>query len=350
MPDYDHDLDLLVFIGRFQPFHRGHKAVVDQALRRARALVMVIGSADAPRTARNPFTYDERVAMISAAYPDEVKAGKLLFLAQTDDGVSDERWAATLAFNVEMLVPDSIGVIGLIGHKKDATSFYLSLFPQWESIGVTHYDNINATDIRNGLYEMPIGSWRGAFGLDVPEAIMEWLEAWGKATFNGGVLSQLRAEHEYLVDYRRQFSNKPYPPVFVTVDAVVTQSGHVLLVKRGAQPGKGLWALPGGFLEQHETIENGVLRELREETLIDLPDATLRALISDRRVFDDPFRSQRGRTITHAFHIELEPRPKLPKVKGSDDAVNAVWLPLREVRRDRMFEDHYSIIQAFTGI
>ena len=46
----------LVFIGRFQPFHRGHKAVVDEALQRADEVIMLIGSANLPRSLRNPFS------------------------------------------------------------------------------------------------------------------------------------------------------------------------------------------------------------------------------------------------------------------------------------------------------
>ena len=54
----------LVFIGRFQPFHCGHKAVIDEALQRADNVIMLIGSANLPRSLRNPFSVDERTAMI----------------------------------------------------------------------------------------------------------------------------------------------------------------------------------------------------------------------------------------------------------------------------------------------
>ncbi|HAO59273.1 MAG TPA: ADP-ribose pyrophosphatase, partial [Psychrobacter sp.] len=61
----------LVFIGRFQPFHMGHKAVVDEALKRAENVIMLIGSANMPRSLRNPFTVEERSQMIKGAYSDE---------------------------------------------------------------------------------------------------------------------------------------------------------------------------------------------------------------------------------------------------------------------------------------
>jgi bifunctional NMN adenylyltransferase/nudix hydrolase len=66
-------------------------------------------------------------------------------------------------------------------------------------------------------------------------------------------------------------------------------------------------------------------------------------------VFDAPHRSQRGRTITHAFYFELEPNTQLPKARGGDDARHAFWLPLAELDPEMLFEDHYFIIRALIG-
>jgi bifunctional NMN adenylyltransferase/nudix hydrolase len=134
------------------------------------------------------------------------------------------------------------------------------------------------------------------------------------------------------------------------VDACVVQAGHVLLIERRAEPGKGLWALPGGFLEQSETIETAVLRELREETKLKVPEPVLRGSIVTSRVFDDPARSLRGRTITHAYLIHLAPHGEgLPEVKASSDARKARWWPLAQVKPSMMFEDHMSIIKSLTA-
>jgi bifunctional NMN adenylyltransferase/nudix hydrolase len=89
--------------------------------------------------------------------------------------------------------------------------------------------------------------------------------------------------------------------------------------------------------------------ELREETRLKVPAPVLRGSIRERRVFDAPHRSERGRTITHAYLIELAPAPELPKVKGGDDARHAFWLPLAQLEPERLFEDHYFIIQAMLG-
>jgi len=82
--------DTLVFIGRFQPFHNGHKAVVDAALERAKEVIIVVGSSFAARNIRNLFTFDERKAMIKAVYPqDNVKV-----VPVSDYPYDDNKWVS----------------------------------------------------------------------------------------------------------------------------------------------------------------------------------------------------------------------------------------------------------------
>ena len=64
------DYDYLVFIGRFEPFHNGHLAVARYGLTRARKIVFLVGSADTPRTIKNPWTVAERTVMIESALAD----------------------------------------------------------------------------------------------------------------------------------------------------------------------------------------------------------------------------------------------------------------------------------------
>ena len=147
------------------------------------------------------------------------------------------------------------------------------------------------------------------------------------------------AEARYVADYKQSWAAAPYPPIFVTVDALVLCREHVLVVKRGGQPGYGLLALPGGFLNPDEKLRDACLRELHEETGLHLSRDAI------RRVFtaDKPDRSAIGRVITHLHIIHLDGEP--PAVKGMDDAAAAFWLPLSELRRDRFHDDHYYLIQ-----
>jgi bifunctional NMN adenylyltransferase/nudix hydrolase len=193
---------------------------------------------------------------------------------------------------------------------------------------------INATYIRQRLFE-------GNLDISVISTESAELAA-------NGMTDRVREEYKHVLAYKQQFSGYPYPPIFHTVDAVVVQSGHVLLVKRGAMPGKGLLALPGGFLNAHEKRLDGMLRELREETKIKVPERVLYGNIIKEETFDEPNRSSRGRTITTAYTIML-PNGPLPKIKGADDAEKAMWVPLSAVASNMMFEDHFDIIQVMVG-
>jgi bifunctional NMN adenylyltransferase/nudix hydrolase len=228
----------------------------------------------------------------------------------------------------------------LIGHSKDATSFYLKLFPQWGSVEVPSYGSVSGTAIRTSYFSNIGHMWLNDAETQVPERTKNLLVSfYATKSYN-----KIKDEYEFVVKYKSAWANSPYPPIFVTVDAVVVQSGHVLLVKRGAQPGLGQWALPGGFINQDERIADAVIRELREETGIKVPDPVLRGSVVAREVFDDPYRSARGRTITHASLIKLKDDVILPKVKGGDDAEKARWVPIAQLRRQDFFEDHYDIL------
>ena len=123
----------------------------------------------------------------------------------------------------------------------------------------------------------------------------------------------------------------------MTADCVVItkeSEPRVLLVQRGIEPYKGCWAFPGGFMEMDETIEQCVVREVEEETGLQLSDVQQIGAYS--KVDRDP----RGRTVTVAFLAVID-APLA--VKGHDDAANAEWWPLSEL--PELAFDHYDIMQ-----
>jgi len=113
-----------------------------------------------------------------------------------------------------------------------------------------------------------------------------------------------------------------YPRPAVTADCVVItkeEQPKVLLIQRGADPYKGCWAFPGGFMNMDETTEECAIRELEEETGLRVSDVHQIGAYS--KVDRDP----RGRTITVAYLAIID---EPVQVTGQDDAANAEWLPL----------------------
>lgn len=351
------EFDLLVFIGRFQPFHNGHQAVIKEALKRADEVVVIVGSCGGPRTTRNPFTFEERFEMIRASNDDAYEDNRLEIYGVNDYPYNDSKWLSEIQSIIDEHIeysncdrglrnsndPKWVDKIGLIGHSKDNTSYYLKMFPGMDSVAVSDYRGINATNIREDLLTFPNNDY---YKRDMPKAAQEVLED----IINKDYWALLKQEYRMVQEYKDSWKYAPYAPTFVTTDAVVIQSGYILLVRRGHAPGIGQWALPGGFLGQDETLLDGCIRELREETRLKVPVPVLKGSIKGQHTFDDPNRSSRGRTITQAFYFELTPMDELPKVKGSDDAIEAKWFKLSEVKSDVMFEDHYGIIDYFVGL
>lgn len=336
--------DYLVFIGRFQPFHLGHLRVMETAAHLAENIIVLVGSSNRPRTIKNPWTYDERNAMIRHALPHDTLT-RTYTAPLRDQVYNDQRWVESVQNHIRTIVADTNGgmkpKIGIIGHSKDESSYYLKMFPQFETVEHPMDDHINATDVRDVLFSGK--NPRYLTGI-VPETTYRFIEEFMQTP----EYEKLVNEYEVIRKYKEAWAAAPYAPTFVTVDAMVIQSGHVLLVERKAAPGEGLMALPGGFLNPKERLVAGAIRELREETKLKVPAPVLQGSIVRSETFDAPDRSDRGRTITHVQLIELPPGP-LPQVKGSDDARKAFWLPLNEVREEDMFEDHYHVIQRMLG-
>lgn len=334
--------DTLVLIGRFQPLHSAHLEIIKRATALTDQLIVIVGSAKQPRTYKNPFTFDERRAMIKSATAG--LAMQVHVEPNIDTIYNDQAWAVRVQGIVSKYRVLGGAGVGIIGHKKDDSSFYLDMFPQWDYENVDEIEPLSAVNIRD-LYFKESVNYKFIKGV-LPETTYDFLLDFAHTD----EYRQIIREREFIAEHNKQYAGLKYPPIFSTADAVVIQSGHVLMIKRRAEPGKGLWALPGGYVNARtdKSVEDAAIRELREETQIKVPAPVLRGSIKRSKVFDAIDRSPRGRIITHAFHIEL-PDGELPKVKGSDDAEKARWVPIAEVRSEECFEDHYEIIQHFLG-
>lgn len=339
-PDLAESTDVALVIGRFQPFHHGHVALVAHALEVGRRALVVLGSAGAPRSVKNPFTAEERTAMIRASFGPEQQQ-RLGFIA-VRDYYDEQRWANAVTSAV---AAESDGPVALVGFRKDDTSAYLSLFPQWREHALPRQAPIDGTALRRLYWGTASAELAAELVEAVPAAVAHFLEAFRR----GPEMARLQEEFATLERDRATYGNGP----FVTVDAVVTRGKRILLVQRGRAPGRDLWALPGGFLEGSERLLTGAIRELQEESLLDCSQAELRAALRGVAVFDHPQRSQRGRAITHAHYFVLpDTAGALPHVQGADDAQAARWFELSEIPSmlDQLFDDHFHIIDHFLGV
>lgn len=346
--------DYLAFICRVEPLHIGHMEVIINALEVSDRVIILVGSSNQPRKPKNPWTFEDRKEMIRRSIEIQAPAliGRVTILPIRDKKYNDPKWAQGVQEAVEQAVkstwsPDYAPEIGIIGHSKDETSYYLKMFPQWgEPIEHPLNVNISATELRELYFEGKNLRFLEAL---VPLGTYDFLTKFRETP----EYEYVRSEFEYVKQNHRKWDNAPYKVNFVTIDAVVVQSGHVLMVKRAAVPGNGLWALPGGYLEVGETIIQGTLRELDEETRLKVPPRVLLGSIAKQHVFDAPDRSEVGRIITHATHFTLEPGP-LPKIRGGQDVDGgtnkAKWIPLNELDEKEIFDDHYHIIDFFVGL
>lgn len=393
--------DFAVIIGRFQPVHRGHRPTFNKAFEIAEHVICVIGSSNMPRTIKNPFTAEERKEMILGAIDPDMR-DRISFVEAEDTLYQDQEWFRTVKSSVfdvvsskgpgkrmtelEDILSEHLDVVDrksveqvihlhggsddfgraclewlelnslpeptrktcILGHEKDNSSFYLRNFADWDFVdtgawvGDAKHDlPVSATHIRELMFDRKLGYASSNLTQSTVDYINEWIEKFEEAFLS------LVEEYKYINEYKKQTQTGPYEVQFITTDAVVVHGDEVLLIRRGQQPGKGLWALPGGFANSDQTLFESCIRELKEETKIGLPVKVIKGSFREEKIFDHPERSQRGRTISMAYLFVLDPSQTRPPVKGADDAVQAWWFSLDQIynMRDQLFEDHYDIIR-----
>ncbi|MDR0517227.1 MAG: bifunctional nicotinamide-nucleotide adenylyltransferase/Nudix hydroxylase [Fibromonadaceae bacterium] len=333
----------LIYIGRFEPPHNGHFAIIRRALAQTEKLLVLIGSHEVCRSLRNPFTTEERIEMLKISLSEDEQK-KITFIPIHDSNYNHKEWVK----DVRACVGEALSGfplehgIAIIGHKKDDTSYYLDLFPEWEFLEIPLLEGgLSSTEIRKKWFSKTLTEQD-----KIPPSIYSYIknkesEEWAKIQ---------QEEYKQVEEYKQEWACTPYPPIFVAGDALVICNEHILLIKRGAFPGKGLFAMAGGFLDSCEPIKNCAIRELIEETGIELAYAELSKSIKDCQVFDDPDREPRGRMISHTFLFDLQ-LAELPKIKAADDASEALWFPLKDLDkiRSQLGGDHYKIIRKMLG-
>jgi bifunctional NMN adenylyltransferase/nudix hydrolase len=269
---------------------------------------------------------------------------------------SDNKWITQVEDICYTLFNKNECEFTIVGHHKDESSYYLDIFPTWKVHETPEYANgISATEIRKVIFNNI-----DAFSLK------EYLQSVTSREISQDIIDNyidcqlyqdLLEEKQYFEREDKKFANYPYKDTlkFNCSDAVVVCDGNILLIERERAPGKGTFALPGGFTNTNETYEQCAIRELYEETNLKLPLKVLKGSLKRSKIFDNPKRNEGIPRITNAFYFGIQPdstksgHSKLPKVKGSDDAASAKWFSLAEVRNMTLFDDHADIIDYFVN-
>lgn len=322
-------MKLNVLIGRFQPLHRGHEALILKAMQTCDQLLILVGSANKPRSIKNPWTFQERREAIlkflatSGHHPSHTPRVKILPI--NDYKYSDYAWVSDVIETIKSVHVGQVVQTTLVGHYKRGNS-YLKYFPQWAYKEIDCGIDLNATEVRREMMEIS--------HLSVPNNVL--------------------MDYRYFEHEASKFAPYPYPETlsFNCADALITCAGNVLLIKRAGSPGHGNWAFPGGFKNRNETFLDCAIREGYEETNIRVPEKVFRASLVNHRLFDSPDRGSGIPRVTTVYWFNLEPDPdgSLPRANGGDDASDAKWWPISDAMNEiDLHDDHGDILQVMTS-
>ncbi len=311
-----------IFIGRFQPVHEGHIHALGVAASQVQKLYILVGSANTCRSIKNPWTFEERKQMLALKLHGQ-RITNYEIIPLNDYKYSDTQWMSDVRATIEHYnMQDPI----LFGHMKDGND-YLKWFPELKFKSIEAQYSINATQVREQMFKNndPM----------MPETV--------------------KGDYKFYQKEKELFANYPFPETlnFNCGDAILECQGHVLLIQRKFSPGKGAWALPGGFRNAQETFLDCAIRELQEETNVRVPEKVLRGSIVKTELFDDPRRSFGIPRNTLAVYMRISPNPdgSLPRANGADDAALCKWIPLTDALNNiEMYDDHKDIISKVTGV
>jgi bifunctional NMN adenylyltransferase/nudix hydrolase len=311
-----------IFIGRFQPVHEGHVHALGVAASQVQKLYILVGSANQCRSIRNPWTFEERKQMLQLKLHAQ-RITNYEIIPLNDYRYSDTQWMSDVRATIEHY---DMGTPTLFGHMKEGND-YLKWFPELKFKSIEAQYSINATEIRNRMF-----AENDPF---MPETV--------------------RGDRAFYDKEKDLFAGYPFPETlnFNCSDAILECQGHILLIQRKFSPGKGAWALPGGFRNQRETFLDCAIRELMEETNVRVPEKVLRGSIVKTELFDDPSRSFGIPRNTMAVYMRISPNPdwSLPRANGADDAALCKWVPLTDALNNiEMYDDHKDIVSKVTGV
>lgn len=353
--------DLSVLVELLRPPSLADISAIRHGLAVSHSVLVLIGSAKRPRSPARPFKAAEVEAMLRPNFTADENSR--LRCEHLTDTYNNTRWvsqgqAIALALARSIAPAGQAPRIAMVGHRADRTANYARMFGwpaevmvAWTGETAAGQDSPSMRLIREDYY-LDAAAALERHSRWLPENVQQFMAEFAKGEDYQWV-AQEAADHRR---FRQPYEGLQHPPMFHTADAVVVQSGRVLLTRRSLRPGLGLLALPGVFVAPHETMEEAMLRAVLEKTRFRVPtvkDPTrlLQRAIRARTEFDYPWRSERGRIASTSFLIELFDDVVLPEVSGDrrKGTSEAMFTPISELNPEEMFEDHGYIIETMVS-
>ena len=372
-----------VYIGRFQPFHKGHKAIVDLTVKMMKpgdTFTIIIGSADQQETEHNPLSASQRKEMLSIeleGYPvtistindspynydlwiEHLCAKMLGFKSATYDDFLEKQEDFIKGFS-------NICIVGM-----ENVEEYIDRIIKYYAYAPTEHFNLGINshifselDTQTSIHGSSIRAFIRAddgrcpkrFYSDIKDFVSEKVLAYLKT-----VNFPLIVYNAYIkgINYAASTGCK-YNSCFMTVDNIVFDKflDQVLLIKR---KDNGKLAIPGGFAEPYMNMKDNALRELEEETSITakmLKDAFVKIDELEPTLIDAPYRDPRSShkcnfvSAVYVWQSKVDALKNfIPYIKAGDDAVDTVWLSKEECEdlpAWRFHADHKKIICKLLG-
>lgn len=367
-----------VYIGRFQPFHKGHKAIVDLTVKMMKpgdTFTIIIGSADQQETERNPLSASQRKEMLSIeleGYPvtistindspynydlwiEHLCAKMLGFKSATHDDFLEKQEDFIKGFSNICIV----GMENVEEYIDRITKYYTYAPTEHFDLGISSHifseletqTSVHGSSIRTLVCSEDRGHLENFYS-DIKGFVSEKVLAYLKT-----VNFPLIVYNAYVngINYAASTGCK-YNSCFMTVDNIVFDKflDQVLLIKR---KDNGKLAIPGGFAEPYMNMKDNALRELEEETSITakmLKDAFVKIDELEPTLIDAPYRDPRSGhkcnfvSAVYVWQSKVDALKNfIPYVKAGDDAIDTVWLSKEECEdlpAWRFHADHKKII------
>ena len=372
-----------VYIGRFQPFHKGHKAIVDLTVKMMKpgdTFTIIIGSADQQETERNPLSASQRKEMLST----ELEGYPVTILTINDSPYNYDLWIERLcakmlgfksATHEDFLEKQEDFIKGfsnicIVGMEN--VEEYIDRITKYYTYAPTEHFNLGINshvfselDTQASVHGSSIRTLACSEDRDHLENFYSVI----KDLVDEKVLAYLKTVNFPLIVYNAYIKGMDYAKLtgckynscFMTVDNIVFDKflDQVLLIKR---KDNGKLAIPGGFAEPYMNMKDNALRELEEETSITakmLKDAFVKIDELEPTLIDAPYRDPRSShkcnfvSAVYVWQSKVDALKNfIPYVKAGDDAVDTVWLSKEECEdlpAWRFHADHKKIICKLLG-